>query len=77
MSRCKVCGHWSVGFFKHSFYCPVLDKKNPHITAKEEREDPCQCNYCNRHRKINKLKQIGLDQVFEQVRLDAFQKETR
>ena len=76
MGKCKVCGHWSVAFSSTASTAQFLDKKNPRITAKEERGHPCQCNYCNRHRKINKLKQIGLDQVFEQVRLDAFQKET-
>ena len=39
MGRCKVCGHRGM-YFKYSFYCPVLDKKNPHITLEEELTDP-------------------------------------
>jgi len=49
MGKCKVCGHRGV-YFKHSFFCPVLDKKNPHITFEEELTDPCDCEYCRKHR---------------------------
>ena len=71
MGKCKVCGHWGA-YFKHSFYCPVLDKKNPHITLQEELKDPCDCEYCRKHSGLK----VRLDQCFREVKLNAFQKET-
>ena len=78
MPQCRTCGHWGISAYKHSFYCPKFDKKNPHITLQEELNDPCQCDYCKTHRKRSgkKLVQMRIDSLKKQVKLDAFQKET-